>query len=197
MPDPSPFAAHPLLYQVIEILKARGVTGPVLEVASGSGRNTRALQAAGLVVVATRDDEPYTQLPGARGEYVAALSTHGYLHGAVAKLRVGLAELRRVLADGAAIAITLGSITDARFGFGEALDDNTFAPGDGDEIGIPHAYFDRDGVTELMRGLFTIASLEEMDVDEIVDPGAHLEPAGMRHWFVLARKASGAEAPLP
>jgi hypothetical protein len=189
MSDPSPLAAHPLSYQVIEILKARGVTGPVLEVAGGSGRNTRALRAAGLVVVATRDDEPYTQLPGVRGEYVAALSTHGYLHGSVAKLRAGLAELRRVLADGAAIAITLGCITDARFGFGEALDDNTFAPGDGEEIGIPHAYFDRDGVGELMRGLFTIASLEEMNVDEIVDPSAHLEPAGMRHWFVLASKA--------
>ena len=189
MPDPSPLAAHPLAYQVIEILKARQLRGPVIEVAAGSGRNTRALQAAGLNVVATSDDDPYTQLPGNRGEYVAALSTHGYLHGAVAKLRAGLAELRRVLADGAAIAITLGSITDARFGFGEQLDDNTFAPGDGEEIGIPHAYFDRDGVSELMRGLFTIASLEEMDVDDIVSRDTHSEPAGMRHWFVLARKA--------
>ena len=46
----------------------------------------------------------------------AAFSTHGYLHGTVAKLRLGFAELRRVLRRGAPIVITLGSIEDARFG---------------------------------------------------------------------------------
>jgi len=173
----------------MDIYGERKLAGPVLEVAAGSGRNTRVLRESGFTVVSTNDNEPYTQLPGGRNAYAAALSTHGYLHGTVAKLRMGLAELRRVLADRAPVAITLGSIEDARFGFGEQFDDNTFSPGDGDEIGIPHAYFDRDGVTELLRGSFAIESLVEMDVDTIVGRWAHEAPQGMRHWFVLAQKS--------
>jgi len=165
MTAPSPQDAHPLAARLIGLYEARELSGPVLEVGGGSGRNTRALIAAGLPVVTTRDDEPYTQLPGGRSLYAAALSTHGYLHGTTAKLRIGIGELRRVLKDDAPAILTLGSIADSRFGFGDALDDNTFAPGDGDEAGIPHAYFDRDGVIELLRPLFTIESIEEVDVE--------------------------------
>lgn len=189
MTAPSPQGAHPLASRLATIYRERSLTGPILEIAAGRGRNTRALLDLGLQVVSTRDDEPITQLPGGRNSYAAALSTHGYLHGTTPKLRAGLAELRRVLRAGAPIAITLGSIGDARFGFGTALDDNTFAPGDGDEAGIPHAYFDRDGVRELLRGLFTLESLEEVGVDAIVGRWAHTSEMGMRHWFVLARNA--------
>ncbi|HWT04761.1 MAG TPA: hypothetical protein VN224_03315, partial [Xanthomonadales bacterium] len=65
-----------------------------------------------------------------------------------------------------------------------------FAPGEGAELGIPHAYFDRDGVIELLLG-FTIESMEEVDVDEIVGRWAHAdddEVAGRVHWFVVARR---------
>ncbi|MFN2461828.1 MAG: class I SAM-dependent methyltransferase, partial [Candidatus Velthaea sp.] len=186
---PSPQGGHPLASRLADTYRERALAGPILEVAAGSGRNTRTLLALGLQVVSTRDDEPITQLPGGRNSYAAALSTHGYLHGTIAKLRAGLAELHRVLRTGAPIAITLGSIADARFGFGTALDDNTFAPGDGDEAGIPHTYFDRDGVLELVPGLFVIESLEDVDVDAIVGRWAHNAKIGMRHWFVVARKA--------
>jgi SAM-dependent methyltransferase len=161
--------------------------GPVLEVAAGKGRNTRALVAAGLDVRTTADEHPYTQLPFADATFAAALSTHGYLHGTVAKLRAGLAELRRVLRPGAIAYITLGSIEDERFGLGLALDDNTFAPGEGDEQGIPHAYFDRDGVVELLRG-FEIRSLEHVDAAAHVGRWAHADPSGIRHWFVTAAR---------
>ena len=189
MTAPSPQDAHPLAKLLARTYITRGLDGPVIEVAGGSGRNTRLFVEADIPIVTTRDDEPYTQLPGGRDSYAAALSTHGYLHGTVAKLRIGLGELRRVLREDAAVAITLGSITDARFGFGTPLDDNTFAPGDGDEAGIPHAYFDRDGVIELLRPLFTIDGLDEVDVDGIAGRWAHDAPAGMRHWFVTARRA--------
>lgn len=165
------------------------MAGTVLEVAAGSGRNTRAFLDAGIPILATRDEDATTQLPGSRDLFVAALSTHGYLHGATDKLRAGFAELLRVLEPGATIAITLGSINDERFGFGEASDEHTFAPGDGPEKGVPHAYFERDGVAEILRG-FTIESLEEVEVDEIAGRWAHDEPeTGMRHWFVVARKS--------
>jgi hypothetical protein len=87
------------------------------------------------------------------------------------------------------VYLTLGSIKDARYGLGIPLDERTFAPGEGDEAGIPHAYFDRDGVLEILFG-FEIASLEEVDVDEIAGRWAHPtdEIAGRVHWFAIARK---------
>jgi hypothetical protein len=179
---------------LIRRYRAAGLSGPVLEIAAGAGRNTRAFAAAGIPVVATADEDPYTQLPGARDAYAAAFSSHGYLHGAVAKLRAGFAELHRVLAPGAPIALTLGSIHDERYGFGEAIDEWTFAPGDGPEKGVPHAYFEPDTIAELLRG-FTIDSLEEVDATTIVgcwahppDEGGSPPQAAIHHWFVEATK---------
>lgn len=189
MSAPSPRAAHPLAADVARRYRECGMTGPIIEIAAGSGRNTNYLVDAGIPIVATRDDESYTQLPGGRNLYAAALSTHGYLHGTVPKLRQGFAELRRVLRPGAPILITLGSVEDARFGLGIALDDTTFAPGDGEEAGIPHAYFDRAGVAELLTPAFTVESLAEVNVDDIVGRWAHESPRGMWHWFVTARRA--------
>jgi SAM-dependent methyltransferase len=190
MSAPSTQGPHPLAERLIERYRDAGWEAPVLEVAAGVGRNTRAFAAAGVPVVATRDDEPYTQLPGEHDAYAAAFSSHGYLHGATAKVRAGLAELRRVLRPGSPVYITLGSIHDERFGFGEALDEWTFAPGDGPEMGIPHGYFDRDTIVELLRG-FTIESLEEVDATGIVGEWAHEpdeEPNPIRHWFVVATR---------
>jgi hypothetical protein len=179
---------HPLADRLIARYREAALRGPVLEVCSGSGRSTRALEAAGLTVVATSDDDPYTQLPGSRDSYAAALSTHGYLHGRTDKVRAGFGELRRVLRAGAPIFVTLGSIKDARFGFGQEVDERTFAAGDGPEKGIPHAFFERAGIPDVMRG-FTIESLEELKVDEVVGRWAHgPREQGLYHWFVVAVK---------
>jgi hypothetical protein len=189
MSAPSTQGPHPLAERLIERYRAAGWTLPVLEVAAGAGRNTHAFKAADIPVVATRDDEPYTQLPGEHDTYAAAFSSHGYLHGATAKIRAGFAELRRVLAPGAPVLITLGSINDERFGFGEALDEWTFAPGDGPEKGIPHAFFERFTIVELLRG-FMIESLDEVDATETVGTWAHPPDSHerIRHWFVIATR---------
>jgi len=188
MNAPSPQTAHPLAEELAARYRFAGLTGPIIEIALGSGRNARYLVDSGIPVVSTRDDESFTQLPGGRNRYGAALSTHGYLHGTVPKLRLGFAELRRVLRRGAPIAITLGSIEDARFGLGIPFDETTFAPGDGPEAGIPHSYFDRAGVFELLAPTFTVESLCDVNVDSIVGRWAHEAPSGMRHWFVTARR---------
>ena len=196
MSAPSTQGPHPLAERLIERYRDAGWDAPVLEVAAGIGRNTRAFTAAGIPVIATRDDEPYTQLPGERDAYAAAFSSHGYLHGATAKVRAGFAELRRVMRPGAPLYVTLGSIHDERFGFGEALDEWTFAPGDGPEMGIPHGFFDRDTIVELLRG-FTLESLEDVDATGIVGEWAHEtsddpQRAGgvprIRHWFAIATR---------
>ena len=187
MSSSSAQTAHPLAERLIRYTREHPVDGPVVEVGTGSGRNTRALVDAGIPTVGVPDSTPYTQLPGTRENYGAALSTHAYLHGASPKVRAGIAELRRVLRPEAPIFITLGSIKDARYGLGIPFDERTFAPGEGDELGIPHAYFDRDGVIELLLG-FTIETLEEVEVDAIVGRWAHSsdEPVGRVHWFVEA-----------
>lgn len=188
--SPSAQGAHPLARQLLALVADRPLEGPVIEVGTGSGRNTRALIEAGVQVVSVPDDVLYTQLPGTHDSYAAGLSTHGYLHGTTAKLRAGFAELRRVLRQGAPIFITLGSIADARYGLGIPFDERSFAPGEGEEVGIPHAYFDRDGVTEVLEGFFKVETAEEVDVDEIVGRWAHGENdiAGRVHWFVRARR---------
>jgi hypothetical protein len=182
--------AHPLAQRLVALAGEHPLDGPVIEVGTGSGRNTRALVEAGLPVQSVADDVPYTQLPGSRETYGAALSTHAYLHGTSAKLRAGIAELRRVLRPNAPAFITLGSFKDARYGLGIPFDERSFAPGEGAELGIPHAYFDRDGVIELLLG-FTVESMDEVDVDEIVGRWAHPddEVSGRVHWFVVARRA--------
>ncbi len=189
MSSPTAQGPHPLAERLIQRAREHPLDGPVIEVGTGSGRSTRALVAAGIPHVSVPDATPYTQLPGPRATYGAALSTHAYLHGASAKLRAGIAELRRVLRAGASVYITLGSFKDARYGLGIALDERSFAPGEGGEAGIPHAYFDRDGVVELLFG-FEIESLEEVEVDEIVGRWAHAddEITGRVHWFVVARR---------
>ncbi len=182
--------AHPLTERLIGLTREHALDGPVIEVGTGSGRNTRALVDAGIAVQSGPDDTPYTQLPGSRDTFGAALSTHAYLHGTSAKLRAGIAELRRVMVPNAPLYITLGSFKDARYGLGIPFDERSFAPGEGAELGIPHAYFDRDGVIELLFG-FTIASMEEVDVDDIVGRWAHPdgdEMSGRVHWFVIARR---------
>jgi len=187
---PSPQTVHPLARELATLYRTRGLTGPVIEVCAGSGRNTRYLVDAGVPTVALRDDESYTQLPAGRNLFAAALSTHGYLHGTVAKLRVGFAELRRVLQPEAPVLITLGSIEDARFGLGTAIDETTFAPGDGDEAGVPHTYFDRAGVLDVLAPALTVESLTEVPVDDIVGRWAHAAPTNMWHWFVTARRSA-------
>ena len=182
--------AHPLAARLVDLARQEPLDGPVIEVGTGSGRNTRALVEARIPNVTVPDSTPYTQLPGTRDSYAAALSTHAYLHGTSAKLRAGIAELRRVLRPEAPIFITLGSFKDVRYGLGIPFDERSFAPGEGDELGIPHAYFDRDGVIELLFG-FHIVSLEEVEVDDIVGRWAHdddNELPGRVHWFVEARK---------
>ena len=189
MSSSSAQTAHPLAERLIALARTRPLDGPVIEVGTGSGRNTRALVDAQIPVVSVPDSTPYTQLPGSRDDYGAALCTHAYLHGTSAKLRAGIAELRRVLRPGAPVFITLGSFKDARYGLGIPFDERSFAPGEGPELGIPHAYFDRDGVIELMLG-FTIESLEEVEVDDIVGRWAHADDdlVGRVHWFVAARR---------
>ena len=174
---------HPLTLALIERLEG-AFPGPVLEIGVGSGRNRRALQAAGFFV---RSHEP-AALERLGGLFRGALSTHALLHGTPTAIAAAIERVRALLAPGAPFLFTLGSKADARFGQGDCIATDTYAATDGDEAGVPHAYFDEAGCREIVSGL-QIESLRARRVDAIAGSWAHPQ-AALRdavHWFVIAR----------
>ena len=164
----------------------------VLDVAAGSGRNTAALERAGFDVLAV-DDEAAMRVSAMRslhGAFAGAVSTHGFLHGTAAEIAERLDALAAHLEPDAVFAATFGSTRDARFGKGTAIDLSTYACDEGDEAGVPHAFFTQSQLCALLEPEYEIESIEERDVDEIAGKWAHqgLRLAGAVHWFVLARR---------
>ncbi|HEX8805583.1 MAG TPA: hypothetical protein VF741_01495 [Candidatus Aquilonibacter sp.] len=170
---------HPLALALIERLRERP-GAPVLEIGAGSGRNTRALLEAGLHIGSAPTGGPYA----------AALATHALLHGTPASLASKLATIAGVLEPGAALFATFGSTRDARYQTGTLLEPHVYAPNDGDERGVAHAYFDATRLRVLLEPNFTIESMREVAVDKIAGQWAHpTSPLhGAVHWFVIATR---------
>lgn len=169
---------HPLCLALVERLRDRpGVD--VFEIGSGSGRNTRALLAAGFTVNATP------------GPYAGALSTHALLHGTPDEIREHVNAIARALEPGAPFYVTFGSVRDARCGEGTRIADYTFAPAHGDEAGVPHAFFDEARLRAMLEERFVVESLRERDVDDVAGAWAHRERPlrGAVHWFAELQKA--------
>jgi len=181
--------AHPLAVRLVEHLRG-GPEIRVLEFACGAGRNTRALREAALDVVTIDDPTAASRAPfaGVSGDFAAALSTHGLLHGTPAIIAGHVSQIARLLAKNGSLYATFGSVGDARFGQGERIDASTFAPTEGDERGVPHCFFDRDQLLSLLEADYTIESLEEHDADGIAGSWAHREwpLSGAVQWFVVA-----------
>ncbi len=178
-PEAVPRPPHPLALDLIERLRDRP-GARILEIGPGSGRNTRALEAAGFHVRSQPAD----------ARYAAALTTHALLHGTPASIAGELAAIAAALERGAPLFGTFGSTRDARYGTGALLEPDVYAPHAGDEQGVAHAYFDRVRLGELLAPHFTIESMREVAVDDIAGKWAHPQ-APLRdaiHWFVVATK---------
>ena len=187
--DENPFRPpHPLAAAFIERL--RGATLPVLEFASGSGRNSAALEKSGFRVVRIDDAIAASPSPFAAvdGPFAGVLSTHGLLHGTAAIIAANIRTIAELVTPNGVLYATFGSVNDSRFGIGQRLDAATYAPADGDEAGIAHTFFNREGIRTLLESHFAIQSLEERSVDEIAGKWAHRETplANAVHWFAVA-----------
>ncbi|HEY1881884.1 MAG TPA: hypothetical protein VGG51_02440 [Candidatus Cybelea sp.] len=180
---------HPLAVRLVEHLRA-APAARVLEFASGRGRNTEALRADGLTVITVDDRTAGSAAPleGLSGRFAAALSTHGLLHGTPATIAATLAGIAGLLAKGAPLYATFGSVNDARFGSGTKIDEFAYAPESGDERGVAHAFFDRERLRALLGTQFTILSLEERDAGQSAGHWAHsARPlSDAVHWFAVA-----------
>jgi hypothetical protein len=179
---------HPLAVRLVEHLRA-GPSTRVLDFAFGRGRNTEALRAAGFTVVAVDDSTAASAAPlaGLSGPFAAALSTHGLLHGTPATIGATLAGIAGLLAKGAPLYATFGSIRDARFGSGTRIGEFTYAPESGEERGVAHAFFDRERLCALLGAHFAICSLEEHDAGQSAGQWAHPERplSEAVHWFAV------------
>lgn len=184
-------APHPLAAALIERLQSFQ-TSRILDFAAGSGRNTRALLAGGFTVVAIDDATAASTTPfdGVEGWFDAAISTHGLLHGTVDLVASHFEAISDRLKPSGLFYATFGSTRDSRFGRGERLDDWSFAPLEGEERGIAHAYFERSTIGALLERHLKIESLEERAVDDVAGAWAHRERPlrGAVHWFAIGRK---------
>lgn len=159
----------------------------VLEIGTGSGRNTAALEAAGLNVCAIPDERVHGF--SIQGAYDAALSTHGLLHGTLCEIALLVDAIGDALRRGAPLFATFGSTHDARYGKGTQIDARTFSPQDGDEAGVAHAYFDAPSLRAVLAPRFTIETMEERSVDDVVGSWAHAHQLrGAVHWVLRATK---------
>ncbi len=184
-------STHPLAQRLIERLQSRP-TSRVLDFATGTGRNAEALRLGGLAVVAISDAGAGSEDPfaGHSGRFDGVLSTHGFLHGTASSVAARVRMVARRIERGGWLFATFGSTRDARFGRGERIDDSTFAPVEGDERGVAHAFFDRADVLALLEPAFEVESIEERVVDAVVGAWAHPQRPleGAAHWFAVARK---------
>ena len=173
-------SAHPLALQLIALL-AGNPGARVLEIGRGSGRNARALEAAGLAVSGLDDPSRF---------FAGALSTHALLHGTTADIAGLLAQIADRLPGGAPLLCTFGSVRDARFGTGRRLGPNTFAPLDGDERDVPHTFFDEGRLRAIVAADWDVQSLLERNVDNIAGTWAHAEKPlrGSLHYLASLRR---------
>lgn len=162
---------------------ASGATLTVL--APDPARARDVLERAGLegasIFAIVRD---YAELRRDGARFDAALSTHGFLHGTAASVRAALAELAGLLVSGAPCFLTLGSTGDPRFGRGVAADAQTWAPAEGSEAGVPHAYFDRAQALGAL-GAFAAAEVTRGSAAGTWAHDPH-EAERIVHWFVRA-----------
>jgi ubiquinone/menaquinone biosynthesis C-methylase UbiE len=132
----------------------------------------------------------FDQLPFASASFAGMLSTHILQHGTVAEITSITRELARVAQPDAHCYFALASQRDQRCGQGQRISDNCWTPSSGDEIGVPHSYFDEAGIHELFARHFIINTLEEYDADALVGSWAHGAPSGIVHWFVRAARSA-------
>jgi hypothetical protein len=180
--------AHPL---ALELMRRLRRPARVLEIGSGRGRNTQALREAGFEV-ATLDDASAASaaaFSSIGGPFDGALSTHSLLHGTLQSVAGQVSAVAHLLAPGAFFCATFASTKDARFGKGDRIAENSFAPTEGDERGIAHVFYDEARLRSLLEPSFQIELMEEQRVDAIAGRWAHPTAplASAFHWFVIAR----------
>jgi SAM-dependent methyltransferase len=206
--EPAP-VPHPFALELAQLL-AREPVARVLLVGIGNGRNVAPFIRAGLRVDAVESDPARARDAAIRfaaergvrvaragyagpypfsGGFAGALSTSALLHGTPVDVARALAAIRARLRPDAPFFATFGSTRDPRFGRGTRIDTLTYAPDDGPESGVPHAFLDAGRLRAVLDG-FVLDAAYEGSAAATAGRWAH-EPddaAALIHWFVKARR---------
>ncbi|HEV3155016.1 MAG TPA: hypothetical protein VGZ02_14505 [Candidatus Baltobacteraceae bacterium] len=181
-PDREELRPHPLAVSLIERLKSAS-GARILEIGAGSGRNRKALLAAGFAV------DSFAEPPEIDELFDAAITTHALLHGTRESVAEAVERIGLALHHGAPFYATFASVRDARYGEGKMIAAHAYAAETGEEAGVAHAYFDEPALRKIVERSFDVESLEERPVDAIVGRWAHSgTPRGRVHFFLVAHK---------
>jgi len=181
--------AHPLAGALAQRLRPGA---RVLDFGSGRGRNASALRDAGFDVVAIDDGDAANAatLRAIEPRFDCAVATHALLHGTPQSVAERIDAIANALARDGLFFATFASTKDARYGRGEQIADETFAPSEGDERGVPHVYYGEERLRAILLPYFEVESLDERSADAIAGAWAHPSTPlrGAVHWFLKARR---------
>ena len=139
------------------------------------------LQKEGLQADLQRSD--MTAIPYPDGYFDAIVSTYVVHHNTMDNIRRCVAEMHRALAPGGNALLTVQSKRGYSYGKGQPLEPDTFLRDEGADAGVPHHYFDEQGLRELFAD-FAIVELFPVEWDEMKDGAAYRHA----HWAVVVEK---------
>ncbi|MFH1688909.1 MAG: class I SAM-dependent methyltransferase [Candidatus Eisenbacteria bacterium] len=130
-----------------------------------------------------------TECPWTDATFHGAVSWDSLHHNTLGNILAALRVVHERLETGGLLLATLKSTRADWFGKGTKLEPGTFAHDSGREAGVPHHYFDEEGI----RGAFAaweLVSLVELRCDYAERPkdGPDVNPFRYTAWGVLARK---------
>lgn len=196
---------HPSVVSLVGKLWARGFSR-VLDLGCGAGRHTvhlsregfsatgidpaltgllhssAWLQAEGLPIRLCRGD--MAGLPFREDSFDCVLAVYVLHHATKGRIRKTVSEIERVLVPGGLLLAMVLTKGDFKYGDGRMIEKDTYLTGRGDEAGVPHHFFDREEVIQVL-GSFSILSLGTEKIDRGFPDGSTVHH---EHWEVLAKK---------
>lgn len=140
---------------------------------------------AGLVL------SPMDILPFASSTFDGVISINVLNHAPVAQTERAVEEVHQILKPGSPFFILIIGREDVRCGEGLEIEPSTFVHQEGIEAGVPHQYYDRAEVQQLMKAFRRIRITERRRVYNDRDPVFGNEPrargkadAVVQHWAV-------------
>lgn len=197
---------HELAIALAEEMRARGMRR-VLDVGCGGGRHLLYLakqgfvvygtdrSAAGLAISRERLEKEgleatlrrcdMTEVPFSDEFFDAVLSVQVLHHNRLENVEKAVGEIRRALKGGGLFFANFCGKGDYKEGKGEKIEPGTYICDSGIETGMPHHFFTRREVEDLVEG-FEIMSLKERRA-EYVNRSSGL-PVVSVHWEIKAQK---------
>lgn len=189
----------------------------VLDLGCGAGRHLVLMACAGLTVVGSDISpvglrlsrewlhsqscyadlvmHPMTNLPFSSESLGGVMSINVLNHGTTSDATEAFDEVYRVLKPGRPFFLVIIGRHDARYGEGDEIEPHTFIPIQGIEAGVPHHFFAKDELEQLLKSFNRTSILERTrpyDDNERVfgnDPRLkHRAEATLQHWAVKAWK---------